>query len=259
MTLRTGRAALRNLRSLAASLTLLPIAVAQQVRKAAGRECSVSRSCQIPDLRGKFRDLGLAEDRGVFVEVGAFDGDSYSNTSFLADQGWRGVYVEPIPRFCRKISMRHMFNRIEIARCAVMSTGGDLVIKDMGSLSSARDAFIEAHKTFHWSMDAVARAVDTRVKAVPLAVLLADHGVPLDLDLLVVDVEGTERPIVEALLASPWRPKVMIVELVDRNPAFAGNDVALDHQSTREAILRHGYATYYEDDLNSIFVSTSRH
>jgi hypothetical protein len=28
------------------------------------------------------------------VEVGAFDGATYSNTVFLAENGWRGIYIE---------------------------------------------------------------------------------------------------------------------------------------------------------------------
>jgi hypothetical protein len=44
-------------------------------------------SCQVPEL-GKIlaAHLGLKRD-DVLVEVGAFDGESYSNTSFLTDVG----------------------------------------------------------------------------------------------------------------------------------------------------------------------------
>ena len=34
---------------------------------------------------------------GTFVEVGAFDGWSYSHTVCLAQLGWRGLYIEPVP------------------------------------------------------------------------------------------------------------------------------------------------------------------
>ncbi len=255
--IRTGP--LRRVRSLAASLTLLPIAVAQQLRRFAGRPCSVSSSCQIPDLPSKFRDIGLSAERGVFVEIGGFDGESYSNTSFLADQGWRGLYVEPIPRFCQKIHVRHMFNRVAIAQCAVTSEVGELVIKDMGSISTSRDSFVDAHKEFGWAREAIDQAIDTLVQTVPLFDLLDRHDIPHNFELLVIDVEGSELPIVEALFASPWRPRVLIVELIDENPEFAGNDVAADHRTIRQMIGDNGYGTFFQDALNSIFVAYTRH
>jgi hypothetical protein len=57
-------------------------------------ESRVAQSCQIPEVRNKYREFGLPERHGVFAEVGAFNGGS--NTSFLADQGWHGLYIEPI-------------------------------------------------------------------------------------------------------------------------------------------------------------------
>lgn len=56
-------------------------------------------NCQIPHCAAIFEELfGLKRD-GFFVEAGAYDGESFSNTSFLADIGWRGVYVEPVVEF----------------------------------------------------------------------------------------------------------------------------------------------------------------
>src|SRR5471032_2499694 len=76
---------------------------------------AVSASCQIPGLRRKYGELGLNPRAGIFVEIGAFDGEAFSNTSFLADQGWRGLYVEPIPEYCRRTRQRHFLNDVSIA------------------------------------------------------------------------------------------------------------------------------------------------
>ena len=36
--------------------------------------------------------------RGTFLDIGAFDGKTFSNTKRLSDLGWRGVLVEPAPK-----------------------------------------------------------------------------------------------------------------------------------------------------------------
>src|SRR3989337_2392344 len=44
---------------------------------------------------------------GIFVEVGANDGISFSNTYFLAAIGWKGMYIEPVPELYEKCVENH--------------------------------------------------------------------------------------------------------------------------------------------------------
>jgi len=58
--------------------------------------------CQIPRLDEIYlKNFGYKTD-GTFVEIGAYDGHSISNTSFLADIGWKGIYVEPVKEYYEK-------------------------------------------------------------------------------------------------------------------------------------------------------------
>src|SRR5262245_29035772 len=79
------------------NIRLLQVAASRKFGIIANGTSAVSNSCQIPNLREQYESLGLSPHTGYFVEVGAFDGESFSNTSFLADQGWSGLYVEPVP------------------------------------------------------------------------------------------------------------------------------------------------------------------
>ena len=76
-------------------------------RIAATRYYTVNDDCQIPLLDWLYdRHFGLIND-GQFVEFGAFDGEYVSNTCFLADMDWRGLYVEPVPEYFEKCRARH--------------------------------------------------------------------------------------------------------------------------------------------------------
>jgi FkbM family methyltransferase len=43
------------------------------------------------------------QNEGFFVDIGAHDGVTLSNTLFLEKLGWKGVCVEPIPRLFQKL------------------------------------------------------------------------------------------------------------------------------------------------------------
>ena len=219
-------------------------------------ESPVAASCQIPDLRAKYAELGLPARDGVFVEVGAFDGESYSNTSFLADQGWRGVYVEPIPRYFRRMKLRHAFNNVKGENVGIGDVSGNSEIKVMGPLSTMNEATAEHYEALSWARALTRNATTVKIRMEPLAVVLARNAVPHDLDLMVVDVEGGEEMIIESLLASEWRPRVLIIELCDVHPDFASNtQLTSSHARVRADLLSSGYREHFVHPINTIFAS----
>jgi len=54
---------------------------------------TLSLTCQIPELDKIYSKYFGKDTNRVFVEVGAFDGESVSNTSCLADAGWKGFIL----------------------------------------------------------------------------------------------------------------------------------------------------------------------
>jgi len=62
----------------------------------------LSRSCQIHTLNEIYSKY-FDPDHGTFVEVGANNGERWSNTWHLANSGWKGLYFEPIAELADKI------------------------------------------------------------------------------------------------------------------------------------------------------------
>ncbi len=50
--------------------------------------------------------------RGYFIEVGAYDGVTISNTYFLERMGWSGVLIEPIPEACQRAADERPRSRV---------------------------------------------------------------------------------------------------------------------------------------------------
>lgn len=215
----------------------------------------IASNCQIPGLRELLIAAGLPERHGIFVEVGAYDGESYSNTSFLADQGWRGVYVEPVARHCRRIARRHFLNNVTILQKAVGAIAGPREIYVMGGLTTTTPATVAAYRNIPWTKSAWAARENQSVDTITLTELFKRAAVPTGFDLLVVDVEGAEEEIMIQLIESDFRPKVAIVELVDDHPDFAVYpELRESHVRARAQIAAAGYRTVFRDTINTVFV-----
>jgi hypothetical protein len=101
--------------------------------------------CQVPHVASLHDVLAFAlgfRSDGLFVEVGAYDGESFSNTAGLADLGWRGHYLEPIPRYAAACAARHAASvragRVRVHTvCAGERDGETVTLSTAGPFTSA--------------------------------------------------------------------------------------------------------------------------
>jgi FkbM family methyltransferase len=120
---------------------------------------------------------------GFFVEFGAVDGVTLSNTFLLEKNfGWTGILAEPNPRFFSKISQSR--SAAADNRAVGAESGHTVEFLDAGlnsSLYSIRDKG-------RWAESAPTHQVET----VTLRDLLRQHDAPKEIDFLSIDTEGNE-------------------------------------------------------------------
>lgn len=211
--------------------------------------------CQIDGIELLYRELFGDREQGLFLEIGAFDGESYSNTCFLADLGWSGVYVEPVAEAAEKCALRHARNRVEVLRVAVGPRKGEAEISVAGEFSSMVHHHIEQFAA-HGISDHRRNLENGTRRRVPV-VTMEEVRLRLPscaLDLLVIDAEGAELQIVESTDWNVLAPSVIVIELRDRNERFSA---AIRDESRRiiRRLKRHGYLLLHQDRLNGLFVS----
>jgi FkbM family methyltransferase len=145
---------------------------------------------------------------GYFVEIGAFDGKTFSNTYALERQyGWKGICVEPLSnRFADLIVNRtsHCCNK------AVYNTSNlDIsfdIEGDSGMLSGI-PAHIDAHKA---KVDKNKKTIT--VKTISLNDLLEEYKAPDFIEYLSLDTEGSEYEILRACDFKRWKFGLIDVE-----------------------------------------------
>lgn len=147
-----------------------------------------------------------------FLDAGAFDGVTNSNTRPLADLGWSGVLVEPCPpAFCLLMRNYEANDRMTLVNAAIVPHSPRLQVFHV---NSANGDYCDQVSTF---------SEDHRAKwgAHPFRPILI-HGVTwFDLleacdtehasfDFVNIDVEGTNLEVFRAL---PFLPEMVCVEL----------------------------------------------
>lgn len=184
-------------------------------------------------LRGKYFSLNQLDrnlekyvdyDNGYFVELGANDGVTQSNSLYFEKyRNWRGLLVEPAPQNflkCRKnrsprdsiycaacVSFDYDQEFVRIAYSNLMSTPVSLEsdISDPRAHAKLGDQFLGNGETV-FEFGAVARTLNS---------LLLDARAPKLIDFLSLDVEGAELEVLKGVDHQVFRFKYILVECRD--------------------------------------------
>lgn len=139
---------------------------------------------------------------GIFIELGAMDGITYSNTLFFEKElGWNGVLIEPTNQFNQLKNNRP--NCINI-NCAISEIDGEVEFIGNLALGGITNTMHENHR-IGWKLDEQGNTY--MVKSIPISEAIS-HLNLRKIDLFSIDVEGGE---LEVLKTFNWGIPVYII------------------------------------------------
>jgi len=141
--------------------------------------------------------LPFAKNGGYVVDIGAADGETYSNSRFLIrDHGWRGVLIEPEPTQYAKLAALYAGHRgVKTVRAAVGAVD-KLVTLWPGELASTLlPEWVEHTRRV---APHVRYGSPIEIRQRPLADILAEVGAPPVVDFLSIDCEGMDLEAFES-------------------------------------------------------------
>lgn len=151
--------------------------------------------------------------KGKFLDIGAFDGITGSNTRTLAESGWSGTLIEPNPEvFIKLLKNCSEFPRLKCVNAAVTGTRNSGLRKFFGE--GQRGTLVDKTESHFW------------VSAIDPFDIKVIFG---DVDFLSVDAEGLDFEILESALGA-YEPKLICFEddLPDtRNPEYKSSMLSL--------------------------------
>lgn len=177
----------------------------------------------IHDLDQKIESY-LPQNNGFYVELGANDGVSQSNTLYFERyKNWKGVLVEPTPHnYLKCLSNRSKDNYIACNACVsfdykdrfveilfsnlmTSSLGLESDIQDPISHANAGTQFLEGEERV-FSFGAVAKTLNQ---------ILIEANAPQKIDFLSLDVEGVEIEVLKGVDHSRFRFQYLCIECQD--------------------------------------------
>jgi len=165
----------------------------------------------IIEIKNNILEIFKNKSTGYFVDIGAYDGLSISNTKFLEEIGWTGVCIEPHPNvFKRLVENRNC----ECINCAVWHENTEVEFLSFTGytemLSGIKDSYDERHynrilselRTYGGNQELI------KIKANKFEDIVKIK----EIDFLSIDTEGSELEILSRIDFNEFNIKVICIE-----------------------------------------------
>lgn len=208
--------------------------------------------CQIPGLPKIYMDHFDYIEDGFFVEVGAFDCYTWSNTWPLAEAGWSGIYFEPNIRLigrCRE--MHGASEKIVVVQAAISDYIGETDLFLAGSVSTIKEETADLYATLSsHNVLGISQKIRRNVRVSTLDAELEKHDAPVGFEVLVIDVEGSERDVLHGFNIEDWRPRMVIIEAHEEHQS---EELRVQADEINAYFDEFGYNKIYSDHINNIY------
>jgi FkbM family methyltransferase len=213
-----------------------------------GRRLSYAQQGEDLVLQVVLEHLGIT--RPSYLDIGAFHPSIGSNTFFFYVLGSRGVLVEPNPFMASLLRQARPEDVVlDVGVSVDGSTEADYyVLRDRPQLNT-----FSREQADRYVAEAGPGTIESIVK-VPLRSvdsILEEHFAAAPPDLVSIDVEGLDLPLLRTLSFARFRPAVLCVETL----VYGTNE---QRDPTIELLRGHGYAVRAGTFVNTIFVDEQR-
>jgi FkbM family methyltransferase len=155
-------------------------------------------------------------DKGFFIDCGAAEGTLYSNTfSFEREANWTGICIEPSPNaFAELLVNRPKANKLNIG----LSNKDDIITFTQAVHPVGTGAGLPAGGSVNYLPNLRNEIAawgynfsDIPINVLTYKTLIVKYEVT-KVDLMVIDVEGHEIPVIEGMVGASVLPKIICIE-----------------------------------------------
>lgn len=144
-----------------------------------------------------------------FIDIGAHDGISGSNTFYFALRGARGICFEPVHWTFQKLQSLYALNRrVHCRNVGISDKSGKAEIVGADFLSYIPETMDQDHLRAHPPLETKAE----KIKLFTFSEAVAGLNVPQTVDLLSIDVEGHELNVLRSIPFDQYRFRAIVLE-----------------------------------------------
>jgi len=182
-------------------------------------------------------------DKGFYIDVGANDPIIDSVTKAFYDIGWRGINIEPVSEWFKKLQQNRPEDiNLQLAVGARKSEVNFFELVGTG-LSTMDKSIAKRHEKEHDF-----EIIEYKILAVRLTTICEQHP-HTDIHFLKIDVEGTELSVLQGLDLKKIRPWIIVVE------STLPNSQEENYEEWEYSLTKRGYHYVYFDGLNRYYVA----
>jgi len=157
---------------------------------------------------------------GVFLDIGANDGVTFSNSLYFEEKGWTGICVEPHPSIFEQLSEKRQCHLLNACIASSDDTVDFLSVEGPANMLSGIVQYLD-----QFDLNRIDREIamhgghkrEIKIEALSPETLLQRFNIT-EIDYLSVDTEGCELSILEVFDFKKTPVKVIGVENGNRSP-----------------------------------------
>lgn len=165
-------------------------------------------------------DLLKDIESGIFIDIGANDGVTLSNSLLFEELGWKGICVEPHPTIFKQLQKNR---KCDCLNACITDQDGFvdfLVVEGSANMLSGIETYMDAHHKNRIKSEIEQTGGSsslTKLESITPETMLERFGIT-QIDFLSVDTEGCELPILQSFNLTKFPAKVISVENGTRSP-----------------------------------------
>jgi FkbM family methyltransferase len=165
-------------------------------------------------------------EKGIILDLGANDGTTFSNSKLLIENGWKAHLIEP-SYVCNQLALDYMANHnVRIYKIAIGTKNTWMTLHEShahvpGGADRALVSSLKEEETLRWKAAGVQyqeRQVEVQTFKTWLKSITAKW--PLKFDVISIDVEGMEYPILKQMDLEALGCRVLIIEWNGRQDLY---------------------------------------
>lgn len=159
--------------------------------------------------------LFFQDRKGFFLDIGAYDGITFSNVRRLAELGWSGICYEPSPKVYPVLKQNmEKFEKVLCSQVAIGTYDGfvDFYDSNGDAVSTTCTAHLEKWKNTVKFDEPVKVQMDSITETLDSAIEL--YGT---IDFLNIDIEGANFELFKAITDAQWERIIMLCIEHDSN------------------------------------------
>ena len=146
---------------------------------------------------------------GFFLEIGAADGVSSSNTFLIEKKlNWNGIVCDPLPTWHESLEKNRKC--IIDKRCVYESSNLEMIFEDCYKCPGVSGLKKELDMDHNHNLRKDSKSI--KVKTVSINDLLEEHNAPKNIDYISIDTEGSEFSILKELDLTKYNVSIFTIE-----------------------------------------------